>query len=164
VTNPDLYRRLQQEIDTGISDGKVSSPVTDAEAKELPLLQACIKEALRIWPPITGIMPKISDKDAVLCGVPVPAGTRVAWAPKACFRDKELFGEDADIYRPDRFLLAEPEKQTAMLNAVDLCFGAGRWVCLGRQIAYSQINKALVEVCSLPTYIAVICVACSSDC
>jgi cytochrome P450 len=145
-TNPIIYKQLQAEIDSGITDGRISSPITDAEARKLPLLQACIKEGFRIWPPITGIMPRISKQDAVICGVRIPAGTNVAWSAWAVLRNKAMFGEDADMYRPDRWLLADQEKFTAMDNTVDLCFGQGRWGCLGRPIALIELNKMVVEV------------------
>lgn len=146
VTNPSHYRRLQDEIDAAAVEGRISSPVADSEARKLPFLQACIKEALRMWPPISGVMPKVSKEDAVVCGTHIPAGTCIAWAAKPCLRDPKVFGEDSEMYRPERWLLAEGGRLAAMENAVELCFGAGKWVCLGRQLAYFKINKTLVEV------------------
>ena len=59
ITNPSVYSKLREEISEGLRDGRISSPVIrDVEAKELPYLQACIKEGLRIWPPLTGLMTK----------------------------------------------------------------------------------------------------------
>ncbi|KXX81590.1 Pisatin demethylase [Madurella mycetomatis] len=146
ITRSSLYRRLQQEIDEAVVEGRISSPVADAEARKLPFLQACIKEALRMWPPINSAMPKVSNEDAVVCGTHIPAGTCIAWAAKPCLCDPKVFGEDSEMYRPERWLLAEGSNLTAMENAVDLCFGAGKWVCLGRQLAYFKINKTLVEL------------------
>ena len=54
LTNPASYMKLQSEIDEGICTGGISSPVTDAEARSMPYLQAAIKEALRMMPPATG--------------------------------------------------------------------------------------------------------------
>jgi cytochrome P450 len=147
ITNPTIYMRLQNEIDSGIADGRVSSPITDAEARKLRFLQACIKEGFRIWPPITGIMPRISHEDDTVCGVHVPAGTNVCWSAWAVLRNKDLFGADADMFRPDRWLRVRDEKLTAMENTIDLCFGQGRWGCLGRPIAQIELNKMIVEVC-----------------
>jgi len=39
MTTPHVYYRLQGEIDDAIAAGKISSPVKQAEAKELPYLQ-----------------------------------------------------------------------------------------------------------------------------
>jgi len=98
VTSPHIYKTLQKEIDEGIQEGKISSPITDAEARKLPFLQACIKEGLRMWPPITGILPRSSAQDATIYGVHVPAGTSIAWSAWSALRDRGVFGDDANLY------------------------------------------------------------------
>ncbi|KAJ9142909.1 Benzoate 4-monooxygenase cytochrome P450 [Pleurostoma richardsiae] len=127
VMNPTIYRSMQGEIDSGISDGRISSPITDAEARKLPFLQACIKEGFRYWPPITGIMPHISQRDGVIGGIHIPAGTNVAWSARAVMRNKDMFGADAEMFNPHRWL-------------------KGRWGCLGRPIAMLELNKMVVEL------------------
>lgn len=135
------------EIDSAVAKQLVSSPITDAEARELPLLQACIKEGFRMWPPISGIMPRISDHDAVVCGIRIPAGTNVAWSARAVMRNESVFGVGADMFLPDRWLRADEDQRQVMENTIDLCFGQGRWGCLGRPIACIELNKMIVEVC-----------------
>jgi len=147
VTSPHVYKTLQKEINEGIQEGKISSPITDAEARKLPFLQACIKEGLRMWPPITGILPRSSAQDATICGVHVPAGTSIAWSPWSILRDRGVFGDDADLYWPQRWFCTNPTKSQAMDNTVELVFGQGRWGCLGRSIALVELNKIFVEVC-----------------
>jgi cytochrome P450 len=39
ITNPRVYQRLQTEIDESVATGRVSSPITQAQAKTLPYLQ-----------------------------------------------------------------------------------------------------------------------------
>lgn len=48
--NPDIYSRLEKEIDEAMSEGRLSMPPTFKQANQLPYLCACIKEALRIHP------------------------------------------------------------------------------------------------------------------
>ncbi|KAH6838567.1 cytochrome P450 [Chaetomium sp. MPI-CAGE-AT-0009] len=147
ITNPLVYRRLQAEIDAGIREGRISSPITDAEARNLPYLQAVIREGLRMWPPATAALPKVSDKDEVVCGVRIPAGTNVAWAPFSFLRNKETFGEDADVFRPERWLDIDPAKYRAMDQVVMMEFASGsRWECLGKTVAQIELNKAYVEL------------------
>src|ERR1700712_4340265 len=62
MSAPLIYSRLQAEIDTATSLGKISLPITDSEARKLPYLQAVIKEGLRIMPPATGLSPKTVPK------------------------------------------------------------------------------------------------------
>jgi len=155
ITHPGICSRLQAEIDEAAAAGTASSPITDAEARKLPYLQACIKEALRIWPPITGIMPRISDEDAVICGIPIPAGTNIAWSAHAVMRNKDIFGVDAELYRPSRWIEADADQIRAMDSTVDLCFGQGKWGCLGRPIAMLELNKMVGEVSFIKTRVTI---------
>ena len=147
-TTPHAYKRLQSEIDTAISSGSTTRPIiSDAEAKKLPYLQACIKEALRMWPPIAGLMPKISAKDDVICGERVPAGTNVGWCAFGAMRDRKVFGEDADLFEPGRWLGCGEGKLKEMEAAQGMVFVAGtRWECLGKKLAYVELGKVLFEV------------------
>lgn len=146
ATNPRTYRRLQTEVDAVI--GTATRPViADAEAKKLPFLQATIKEALRMWPPIMGLMPKISAKDDVICGKEIPAGTFVSWCPFAIMKDTNVFGGNADVFELMRWLEADATRLREMEATQGLVFMAGtRWECLGRKLAYTELGEVLFEV------------------
>jgi cytochrome P450 len=147
ITSPLVCRRLQAEIDEGVAEGRISSPITDAEARKLPYLQAVIREGLRMWPPAAGVLPKVSDTDQVVCGVRIPAGTNVAWAPWTFLRNKETFGEDADLFNPERWLDIPAAKYRLMDQTVMMEFASGsRWECLGKTVAQIELNKTYVEV------------------
>ena len=51
MTSPRVYRTLMAEIDDALARGKIPSGpkdiITEAQAKEVPYLQACIKEVRR---------------------------------------------------------------------------------------------------------------------
>jgi cytochrome P450 len=151
MTNPQVYARFQAEIDERVAAGLISSPITDAEAKSFPYLQAIIREGIRMWPPATGLIPKVSKKDEIVCGMRIPAGTNVAWSPWAIMRNKTVFGDDAGIFRPERWLDIPQERWRVMDQTVMLDFGSpSRWECLGKNIAMIELNKTYVEVCILP--------------
>jgi cytochrome P450 len=145
-TSPAAYRRLQDEIDGAV--GRVSRPViADAECNKLSFLQACIREAMRLWPPISSIQAKISDTDDVICGVKVPAGTHIGVGWFEIMRDKAVFGADAEVFEPMRWLEAEPERLKEMEATQGLTFSLGtRWECLGKRLANMQMGKVLFEV------------------
>ena len=161
ATRPSAYRALQAEIDNFVRQGGATRPIiTDAEAKQLPYLQATMREGLRIWPPVTGLMAKISPNDDIICGQKVPANTHVAWAAVGTLRNKELFGKDADIFEPGRWIDAaaaagvdgkEGEAAKARLKEMEamqsMVFVAGsRWECLGMRLAKMMMGKILFEV------------------
>ncbi|KAK3936955.1 cytochrome P450 family protein [Diplogelasinospora grovesii] len=150
TTNPAAYRTLQAEIDAAMGEPAraVARPViADQQAKSLPFLQACIREGLRMWPPISGLFGKVSDRDDVICGRKVPAGTYVAWAALGAMKNRHVFGEDADVFEPRRWVEAEPERLRGMEATQGLVFAAGtRWECLGKRLAYMELGKVLFEL------------------
>lgn len=55
ASSPRVYRKLQEEIDMASSAGKLSPVVRFEEGLRLPYFQACVKEALRLFPAGTHI-------------------------------------------------------------------------------------------------------------
>ena len=149
LTNPPVYLRLRHEIDTAITNGGISFPIVkNSEALSLPYLQATIKEGLRLWQPLNGIGTKLSPpEDIEISGVRIPAGTQCGLSQHMMMRRRDYFGEDATIFRPERWLDNEPERVKQMERAWELTFAAGRFTCLGKGIALMELNKVFVEVC-----------------
>jgi cytochrome P450 len=76
ITSPIMMGKLRAEMDEGIKQGRISSPIRDTEARQLPYLQACIKEALRLWPPVTGLLQKVVPPEGdTFNGTFIPGGT-----------------------------------------------------------------------------------------
>lgn len=85
ATTPTAYRRLQREIDEAIRSGRASSQgpiITSAEAKNLPYLQAVVKEGLRIHPPTLILASKRVPAEGDILPAPdgrfIPGGTEIA--------------------------------------------------------------------------------------
>jgi cytochrome P450 len=148
VTCPKAYAKLQAEIDAAAHQRQISLPIKDEEAKKLPYLQACIKEGLRMWPPVTGLISKEAPKGGdSIHGQFIPAGTKVAYCAWGVFRNKEIWGDDAVVFRPERWLEAGESELKVMESTAELLFAPGRWQCLGKSIALMELNKVFVEVC-----------------
>ncbi|KAE9372687.1 cytochrome P450 [Stipitochalara longipes BDJ] len=147
MSSPPYYRKLQAEIDSAIAAGKISSPIKDNEAKRLPYLQAVIKEGLRINPPASGIFSRQVPKGGdVLNGIFVPGGTQIGSSSYGMHHSKKIFGEDADAFRPERWLEAERDRLSEMTSTVDLVFHYGKTQCLGKLVALTELNKIFVEL------------------
>ncbi len=78
----------------------------------------------------------------------MPGGTKIAVAGWAMQRATEVYGSDVDVFRPERWLEAGPEKAREMNRILDLIFGFGRFGCLGRAIAWVELDKVFVVVSS----------------
>ena len=153
TTNPSVQERLLAEANKAIAEGRITRPVIkDAEARRLPYLQACIKEGLRMYPPVTGLLCKEVPKGGVhIDGKFAPGGTWIAWNSWAMQRDKDIYDIDAEIFRPERWLPknhsdAERARVDRMTETVGLVFGYGRFGCLGRGVATMELNKGILEV------------------
>ncbi|KAI3318433.1 cytochrome P450 [Xylariaceae sp. AK1471] len=147
LSSPSAYQKLQDEITTGIQEGRISSPITNEEAKQLPYLQAIIHEGLRMVPPaITGFPKKVPAGGDTLCGRFIPEGTDIFVNLWSMLRNKEVFGQDADVFRPERFLECDADRRTELIKSVDLAFGHGRWQCPGKTLAWLELNKIFVEI------------------
>ncbi len=59
---------------------------------------------------------------------------------------EKLWGNDADVFRPERWVDANPEEWRSMNTMLDLNFGSGKYSCLGKPIAMMELNKVFVEV------------------
>ena len=147
ITTPRVLRKFRAEY----SKAGISSPITDAEARNLPYLQAVIKEGLRIWPPVVGLMAKeVPPQGDVVNGLFVPGGTSIGYCAFGIFRNKEIFGEDADVFRPERWLDSSPEKIKEQELTLEIIFAFGRYQCLGRNVALMELHKVFVEVSCSP--------------
>lgn len=147
ASNYRVLQKLRTEIDAAVRDGSVSSPITNAESVKLPYLQAVIKEGLRIHPPSSGLLMKqVPGGGDVIDGQFIPAGTRVGHSLWAMQRDTDIYGPDVDVFRPERWIEASPDRLLQMERHLDQIFGYGRYICMGKPVAYMQLNKVFVEV------------------
>ena len=148
LTSPPAYAKLRCEIDNAIQKGLCSTPITFSEANQLPYLQAVIKETTRCWQPLTGIATKIAPPNgAVSNGVHIPGGTQLALATQAIQEREDIYGKDARLWRPERWLEAEGEELRRMEKTWELTFAGGQYTCPGRAVALMETNKVVVEVC-----------------
>jgi cytochrome P450 len=146
ITSPSAYTSLLDEIKQ--ASGKVKSPISWAETQTLPYLQAVVLEGLRIWPPVAGLgfktVPPAGDN---INGFFVPGGTDIGQGFHGVGRSRAVWGPDADVFRPERWLLANEAELQKMTAAVDTHFGgSGKFSCLGKNVALMEIHKSLFEV------------------
>lgn len=145
LKNPAVYAKLQQELTNNLPARDLSSLTCDVDfnlaQKNLPYMHACIQENFRMHPASGFILERVVPAGgAQICGEHFPAGTVVGVSPWAVGRNKEAFGHDVEVFRPERWTEASEEKVRAMERSM-LHFGAGNHMCLGRNISAREIYK-----------------------
>lgn len=83
-------------------------------------------------------------------GLFVPGGTKIGYGAYGIYRDKGFWGEDADLFRPERWLEVDVERRKEMDACLQLIFSFGKYQCLGQNLAMMELNKVFVEVCYIP--------------
>ncbi|KAI4595169.1 hypothetical protein KJ359_007144 [Pestalotiopsis sp. 9143b] len=146
MTNPRAYQTLKSTVKEAISQGNASWPITQKEGMALPYLRAVIFEGLRMRAAAPSIHARVApDEGEEICGKFIPAGTGVGTNVSAMLLNPSLFGADAAIFRPERFLEAEKLggaiSRLRMERDVELVFGYGRWQCAGKTVALMELSK-----------------------
>jgi cytochrome P450 len=153
LQNPNCYERLEQEIDAVEAEklkkagGLLLFPW--AVAQTMPYLDACIREAMRLHPverlPHGRIVPK---GGLTICGQYMPEGTEVGIYTPVVHRSRRIFGDDVEIYRPERWL--EESSKTERMRSSMFNFSYGRHTCLGQNISRLEVYKLVPSL--LRTY------------
>jgi cytochrome P450 len=145
ITNPTAYSALQREIQGAAST--TSSPIKWSELQSLSYLRAVVREGMRVWPPVGGLGFKIVPPGGdMINGFHIPGGTQIGQAFHGIGRSKAVWGEDADMFRPERWLNLDEDELRKMTDAVDTHFGAGKFSCLGKPLALMELHKSIFEV------------------
>jgi len=107
ITSPQVVSNLTKEIE---DQGLVDRRTTFKDSQEMPYLQAVIKEALRMHP-ATGLpLWRIVPAGGVQVGDHwLPPGSTVGVNTWVAHYDKNVFGADANVFRPERWLEAKNE-------------------------------------------------------
>ena len=113
---PSTMHRLLQELQQAADKGELSTDaVAWSEAKDLPFLDACIKEAGRLHPPFGLQLERVVPPEgAVICGKPFKAGTIVGINAWVAHRDESVFGSNASVWDPSRWLCEDEGQRKVM--------------------------------------------------
>ena len=136
ASHPAQRERLAQEIAAdGSRNGDGAAP--------LPYLEACLQEAMRLFPTTT-MLSRETLADTEWGGATVPAGTQVLIPNTFLHRDRDRF-EYADRFTPERWTCGEAATEWSFNH-----FSRGPQGCPGAAIALQLGVAALAELHSRP--------------
>ncbi|CAN1291380.1 Cytochrome P450 CYP749A22 [Linum perenne] len=132
------------------------APDADGIAR-LKTLNMIINEALRLYPPASGITREVV-KEVQLGKLIVPKSTHIIIDTISLHKDPGIWGEDAHLFNPERFSEGV-SKATNNNPSAFLPFGIGVRVCVGSNFSANEAKIALsmilqrYEFTLSPTYI-----------
>ncbi|KAI0629782.1 cytochrome P450 [Trametes polyzona] len=139
LKNPETLRKLREEIDTKIG----GRPFTTADLNTLPYLIAVMRETLRLDPTAPARTVAPFEDTALLGKYFVAKDTSITVNTYDCQRDKTVWGEDAEEFRPERMLDGKFE---ALPPNAWQAFGHGMRACIGGAFAWQEGQIALVTI------------------
>lgn len=102
-------------------------------------LQHCLKETGRLWPALIAA-PRRCVRDTIIQGFQVPKDRYVIISLLTANRDKQVFGDDGDLFRPARWETdGDPPPEP-------LTWGGGRRKCVGQPVAEILALSILTEL------------------
>ncbi|KAI8346292.1 cytochrome P450 [Mortierella sp. GBAus27b] len=137
AADKDIVHKLQQEIDDVLGD----EVPTYESYKKMKYAEACLYEALRLYPSVPRNMKVCVEDDVLPNGVVIKKGEFFQWSPWTMGRDTTIWGPDAKEFRPERWLEGDKASPTKFP-----AFHAGPRTCLGQQFATIEAVTFMAQV------------------
>lgn len=144
--HPYALAKVREEIDAAFSEARLSYPIRFNDANKLPYLRAVVNESMRIHPSLGLSLPRVVPPGgAHICGRFFPGGCEVAMNPNVVHFDRDIFGDNADQFVPERWIDGG-SRAAANMERHLLQFGHGKRICIGRHIANTEMYKLLPAI------------------
>ena len=99
-----------------------------------------------MFPPTAELSERMTPPEGdTIQGYNVPGGVFIGLNVRGIQRN-QVYGEDSDVYRPERWLAKDVERVREMSMTLDLVFGHGETKCLGQTLALMTLYKIVFEV------------------
>uniref|UniRef100_A0A672YFG8 aromatase n=1 Tax=Sphaeramia orbicularis TaxID=375764 RepID=A0A672YFG8_9TELE len=136
--HPEHQKKCRDEIMQTL-EGKDSMEWDDLS--KIPYTTMCIKESLRLYPPVPGISRHVTKPLTFFDGRTIPAGCNVGTSIFGIHRNPTIW-ENPDVFDPLRFL---PENVSMRSPHAFVPFAAGPRNCIGQNFAMNEM-KAVVAL------------------
>jgi cytochrome P450 len=142
--NHKYQARLREELNS------LSFPLDFKEISFLPFLNSLIYESLRLHPPGPGSFQQRWTTEQTAFTVhgktyQLPSNTLVGTGAYSLHRSKDIFGQDAKHFRPERWEEKDEHRLQKMKEAW-IPFGAGSRACLGQPYVSTRLVSSLLSL------------------
>jgi len=145
---PLVYAKVADEVRSVFASA--DEIVSGAKMNACIYLRAVLDEALRLCPPIFGVLPRqVMAEGQVITGVFLPEDTVVGTSAYCIHHNPEYFPEP-DVFKPQRWIIDDASGVTVdsvqKAREAFFSFSFGGSGCVGKQVAYQQMSIALARV------------------
>ncbi|KIO27175.1 hypothetical protein M407DRAFT_233465 [Tulasnella calospora MUT 4182] len=143
-----IFKRLRQ----GVLDvvGPTNPMPTFEQVKELRYLRAVINETLRLMPSVPANIRQANQSSVWVTEdgtrYYIPKGVNATWSTIGLHRRKDLWGPDALVFDPDRWLDERNKKYYLANPFIYLPFHGGPRTCLGQQFALNEASFFVIRL------------------
>ncbi|KAF9584878.1 hypothetical protein BGW38_004820 [Lunasporangiospora selenospora] len=150
MKSPRVMNNLRKEIRIVLGESSVDTDGYDTLPgisyeilnQELPYLRAVFHETLRLWPPVPKNVKIATEPDVLPGGIRVYKGDIVASSTWCLGRNKSVWGEDAEEFVPERWLVIpeDGDELNGFASAARTAAGVHRKSPFGKFRAESQFK------------------------
>ncbi|KAF2730499.1 cytochrome P450 [Polyplosphaeria fusca] len=149
--SPTIQSRLRREITSHIGDAVLP---TFTQLKDMRYLKAIMNESQRLYPVVpSNTREALVDTTLPRGGGPdeqspvfVPKGASITYHIVAMHRRVDVYGEDADVFEPARWMDGEHGSSPLRPGWGYLPFSGGPRVCIGQQFALTEAMFVVVRM------------------
>ncbi|XP_064445264.1 cytochrome P450 4A11-like isoform X1 [Mirounga angustirostris] len=134
ATHPEHQQRCREEIQSLLGD---SASITWDHLDQMPYTTMCIKEALRLYPPVPGVGRELSKPITFPDGRSLPKGFSVLLSFYALHHNPKVW-PNPEVFDPSRFAPDSSRHSHAFLP-----FSGGARNCIGKQFAMNELKVAV---------------------
>ncbi|KAK9757305.1 hypothetical protein RND81_01G155200 [Saponaria officinalis] len=142
LNNRETINKAQAEIDAIVGKER---QVKDSDLKDLPYLDAIVKETLRLYPAEPLSLTRVAVEDCTVNGYDIAAGTQLFVNIYKIHRDPEVWQNPLEFH-PERFLTTHKDYEFRGTNFAFIPFGSGRRMCPGITLAYKSMMLTLASL------------------
>ncbi|KAI9102906.1 hypothetical protein K1719_023345 [Acacia pycnantha] len=140
LRKPEIFKKATEELDRVIGRDRW---VEEKDVPNLPYINAISKEAMRLHPVATMLVPHLAREDVKIAGYDIPKGTQILVNIWTIGRDPTIWQNPND-FEPERFLRKNIDVKRHDYEFIP--FGAGRRMCPGYPLGLKVIQGSLANL------------------